>query len=553
MDATSSMDTYSPITVGTSCPPLSISTTASGCNMSNGSITVTANFGTAPYTYSLNGAPFQGSNVFNGLAAGGYTVKVLDANGTASVANGILVVANCPNVSLSATNATCGQANGSITAMGANGTAPYQYSIDGTNFVTSNIFNGLAPGNYSIYLKDANGGTANSTITITNVCLLVSAVATNSTCSGSNGSILVSASNGTSPYQYSLDGTNYQAGPLLQGLVAGNYTVYAEDANGLVNSTSVVVGNTAGPTLSLSAISASCAGNDGYVTASISDGTAPFQFSVNGSAFQASPVFNGLDTGMQMVNVMDAIGCTASQSILVPLSNTLTLSTLGNSNICEGKNSNLTILSNGVSFSWAPNIGLNDPSAASPIASPSSTTKYYVTAVNGICKKTDSITVNVWAAPVANAGMDSSICFGKSIQLQGSGGTRFQWSPSLYLDNPKIPDPVVQAPPTSITYLSSVTDANGCQSLKTSSVTITVTPSAKVFAGNDTSVLIGHSPFRWMQLMWAIADLTSTLGRPLPDLMIPTSKTRLRPSMPILFIRSLPAPPMVVRLAVHCR
>ena len=73
--------------------------------------------------------------------------------------------------------------------------------------------------------------------------------------------------------------------------------------------------------------------------------------------------------------------------------------------------------------------------------------------------------------------------------MHGSGGVVYLWSPSTYLDNTTIPNPKVMNPSAgSITYHLSITDANGCKSQTESLVKITVSPFAKVFAGNDTAI-----------------------------------------------------------------
>jgi hypothetical protein len=54
-------------------------TSCSGAN--NGSIVVMASGGSLPYQYSLNGGPLQSGNVFSGLAAGNYSIRVVDVNG----------------------------------------------------------------------------------------------------------------------------------------------------------------------------------------------------------------------------------------------------------------------------------------------------------------------------------------------------------------------------------------------------------------------------------------------------------------------------------------
>jgi gliding motility-associated-like protein len=101
--------------------------------------------------------------------------------------------------------------------------------------------------------------------------------------------------------------------------------------------------------------------------------------------------------------------------------------------------------------------------------------------------------VYVVAPPVANAGPDTVICFGSSVQLSGSGGSAYQWSPGTYLSNAGIKNPIIiSAPQGTYTYLLNVTNANGCKSLKNDSVVITILPPVKVFAGNDTTVSINQ-------------------------------------------------------------
>jgi gliding motility-associated-like protein len=122
------------------------------------------------------------------------------------------------------------------------------------------------------------------------------------------------------------------------------------------------------------------------------------------------------------------------------------------------------------------------------------TTKYYVTASLGVCTKKDSVIVFVNPAPVADAGNGSAICYGKTARLGGAGGVGYKWTPVTFLNNASIADPDVVRPSSTITYSLTVTDGNGCQSLQPSRVTINVKPPVKVFAGNDTSIVM-NQPF----------------------------------------------------------
>jgi len=69
------------------------------------------------------------------------------------------------DVTTSVSSAICNLAagTGSITVVGYNGVPPFQYSIDGVNFQTSELFAGLEAGNYTVTVRDANGVEATTT------------------------------------------------------------------------------------------------------------------------------------------------------------------------------------------------------------------------------------------------------------------------------------------------------------------------------------------------------------------------------------------------------
>lgn len=109
-------------------------------------------------------------------------------------------------------------------------------------------------------------------------------------------------------------------------------------------------------------------------------------------------------------------------------------------------------------------------------------------AINGCDGDMVSATVVVLPLPLANAGPDLVVCFGKTIQLNGSGGNNYQWSPAAFLSNPQIANPIVRLPaPGTYTYILSVT-RNGCSAISKDSVNITYLPPVSIFAGNDTLI-----------------------------------------------------------------
>jgi len=221
-------------------------------------------------------------------------------------------------------------------------------------------------------------------------------------------------------------------------------------------------------------------------------GKNPYMYSADGINFQNSNTFN-LNTGNYTIAVKDDNGCTAFQNIFIPLNNIVTVEAGSDKTICEGKSIQLNTLSNADRFTWTPAATLDNSSLQSPVANPVITTKYYVTASTGICNRPDSVTVFVNPAPIPNAGPDSAICFGKQIQLNGSGGISYFWSPSSTLDNSHIANPTTTSLAGSISYFLHVIDANGCNSLKRDEVVITVTKQVIVNAGRDTTLAIGQS------------------------------------------------------------
>lgn len=294
--------------------------------------------------------------------------------------------------------------------------------------------------------------------------------------------------------EYSFNNGAWQTSNIFPNLPVGIYKIKVRDATGCMDSLDISIAQLYPDFLISNTIiqAASCSGSaDGNVTISLAGGKNPYQYAVDGINFYSSNSFN-LKSGSYTVSVKDDNNCSASQNIFIPLDNIITVEAGPDKTICEGKSTQLVTLTNASSFAWSPAVTLDNSALQSPFASPAITTKYYVTATTGICNKADSVTVFVNPAPIPDAGPDSSICFGKNIQLAGSGGISYFWSPSSSLDNNRIQNPTTISLPGNITYSLHVVDANGCNSLKKDEVVITVTRQAIVEAGRDTIVAIGQ-------------------------------------------------------------
>lgn len=298
----------------------------------------------------------------------------------------------------------------------------------------------------------------------------------------------------TAPVEYSFNNGPWQPGNIFSNLPVGIYRVKVKDATGCIDSLDIPLTQLYPDFLISSTLvqAATCSGSpDGSVTINLAGGKNPYQYSLDGITFQNSNVFN-LTAGSYTIFVKDNNNCTASQNIVIPLNNSVTLDAGTDKTICEGRSVQLNTLSNANSFVWFPPAGLDNAGLQNPVASPVNTIKYYVTATTGICNRVDSVTVFVNPAPIPNAGPDSTLCFGRNIQLQGSGGVSYFWSPASSLNNNRLQNPTTINLPGNITYSLHVVDANGCNSLKKDDVVITVTRQAIVDAGRDTVLGIGQ-------------------------------------------------------------
>ncbi len=211
---------------------------------STAEISITADGGQGGYTYSIDGTIFQTNPLFSNLASGEYQVISKDANGclselTIEISQPIQLVINAIPTMI-----TCfGNNNGSIAVNVSGGVSPYTNSINSSD----GTFSGLSAGTYEITTTDANGCNQTFGTTITEPTqVTLSGIPTSVTAGSSNGSITLTGSGGLTPYSYSINGTNYYSGSLFSNLGPGTYTCYVKDANGCVDTTSIVIDEVAG-------------------------------------------------------------------------------------------------------------------------------------------------------------------------------------------------------------------------------------------------------------------------------------------------------------------
>ena len=180
-----------------------------------------------------------------------------------------------------------------------------------------------------------------------------------------------------------------------------------------------------------------------------------------------------------IVTVTDVNGCSQTDDVYVNVW-PLPIPYAGpNVSICLNDCTTL-VATGGVSYMWSNNVAY-DTIYVCPIV----TTTYIVTVTdaNG-CSDTDDITVTVWPLPIADAGLNDSICLNDCTILTATGGTAYVWNTG---DNTAA---INVCPAVTTTYTVTVTDANGCTD--DDDVIVTVWPLPTANAGPDVEVCIGE-------------------------------------------------------------
>lgn len=130
--------------------------------------------------------------------------------------------------------------------------------------------------------------------------------------------------------------------------------------------------------------------------------------------------------------------------------------------ICPGESVTITA-TGGTTYAWSPAASLVDATAASTLATPSSTTTYQVVVSDAFgCDDTAWALVELYPVPSVYAGEDVTIAFGESVQLNAIGNGSLVWSPDTFITCITCASPTVY-PPTSTLYTVWLTDENGCK------------------------------------------------------------------------------------------
>jgi len=241
-------------------------------------------------------------------------------------------------------------------------------------------------------------------------------------------------------------------------------------------------------------------------TSTILSGTIQsYQWTIDGNTFNTQNAnYNFAAAGTYPIQLIEisALGCTDTlqQNMVVnplPVANVT-----GNSPICPNTSTQLTA-TGGTAYLWQTNPLLSASNIANPFANMQTTpTTFYVTVTDSNqCVNNDSIFIDLFALPPAEAGPDTSVClnslnvisFNTTVPLQASGGVSYVWSPPTGLSSTNTAN-TVASPTATTTYTVTVTDANSC--VNTDSVEVVVlNPALELISVDVDSLCFGDTVY----------------------------------------------------------
>lgn len=302
----------------------------------NGAIDLSVSGGSGTYSYQWTGpGVFTASTQdLAGLVAGTYDVTTMDANGCTAIASVSIAQPTVIQATAAIATTACQGANtGAIDLTVSGGAGGYGYLWTGfpAFSATTEDISDLFAGVYTVLITDADGCSFSTSYNVGEPGLFdisaeLSSMAGgyNVSCANANdGTIDATVSGGTGPYSYFWTGPNgFTSIDLnLTDLVSGEYSLTVHDANGCNATESFTLVAPSAITIGLSVTSQpSCHDEvDGSIGSSITGGTAPYTSSWSGpnGPLGISQNLTGVSAGTYVVTVMDALGCTGTQSITI--------------------------------------------------------------------------------------------------------------------------------------------------------------------------------------------------------------------------------------------
>jgi len=464
----------------------------------NGGITLSVSGAAGNFSYLWTPAPAngQGSNAVSGLAAGTYTVNIVDGNGCDTTLSFDVQEPLEITATFDTTSATCNVLNGQIVATISGGTvsAPLAYDyqwFDDNNVsltgATSATLNNIGAGTYRLRVRDDNGCEKFFNVNLSDFngpTVVIDSVLDAGCFGASNGGVFISVSGTNTPLTFNWLPTG-EVTEDITNLSAGIYSVKVIDALGCITFAQDTVTESSELMAVFNGTDATCWQCNGTAAVTITGGTAPYSYLWSNGAIADST--DSLCGGNYTLVVTDANGCSKSFDFGInttggPTGETVSISPVSCANASDGS---VTVTPIGgtppYSYLWQHN------GATSNSLSNLSAGTYFVQ-ISDVrsCSRTVQVDITNPSVIVLNPQVVSSSCnqANGSILLNVTGGQppySYNWFTATVVDTNFINNRAADL------YPVSVTDANGCVQSTTIAINNTGIPNLPTPVGTDVS------------------------------------------------------------------
>jgi hypothetical protein len=362
------------------------------------------------------------------LESNSYSVTATDINGCTAVESTDIIANPNPIVEIIAdSNQICIGDSIVLNLNIENGISPYSITWDNDlGSYTSIVDNPITNTTYSVHVSDSNNCTAqtNKLINVNPLPNLYVGAESNSICIGESVNLYAG---GVGEFVWSPSNSlnfAYISNPIATPTVSTWYFASLTDSNACTKTDSIFIEVNPIPELDLGADISICYGDS--VTL-FYDGD--YNIEWNSGNYSNPWIFTPENNLTIIGKVTDQNSCSNTDSLFIIVNSLPNITISENQKICLGDYTEL-FASGGISYTWNPSIGLDNPNIYNPTTSVDETTEYFVTVTDeNDCSNIANVLVEVFSLPTPIITGDTQVCKNQSWVEYSVNNTnnQFEW------------------------------------------------------------------------------------------------------------------------------
>ena len=411
------------------------------CTGESTTLSITSSEPGLTYQWQFNGTDMAGETNANVTVnqAGTYSVTATNAYGCTATEN---VVVTDRSFTISTIGGDTDLCTGESTTLSTTTTesgVAFQWQFNGTDMAgetNANVTVNQA-GTYSVTATNAYGCTASENVVVTDRSFTITSITGDTDlCAGESTTLSTSTTEPGVTYQWQFNGTDMagETNATVTVNQAGTYSVTATNAYGCTATENIIVNDVSFTISSIAGNTVICPGDSTTLSVTTTEPGVTYQWQLNGTdlAGETNTSLNVNQTGTYSVTATNTHGCTTTESVVVNSAAFNTSTIQGDTDICIGESTTLSITSAepGLTYQWQFNGTdmVGETNASVTVNQPGT---YSVTATNPSgCEVTESIVVNDASFTLTAITGDTDLCTGESSTLTTStteSGVTYQW------------------------------------------------------------------------------------------------------------------------------